>query len=77
MKYTKMLAAVPNNNKKKSTNNSTLSLIKRLMRSYIASYKWKLVLALVFMAIAAGMTAAIAALMQPILDDVYMVVKKI
>ncbi len=70
MKYTKMLAAVPNNNKKKSTNNSTLSLIKRLMRSYIASYKWKLVLALVFMAIAAGMTAAIAALMQPILDDV-------
>ncbi len=61
---------MPNNNEKDQNENTTLALIKRLARDYIAVYKLKLVLALVFMAIAAGMTASIAALMQPILDDV-------
>jgi len=48
----------------------TLMLIKRLVKGYLLSYRGQLFLAIIFMAVAAAMTASIAALMQPILDDV-------
>ncbi len=44
--------------------------MKRMVRSYLFPYRSKVVVAVFFMAIAAGMTAGIAALMQPILDEV-------
>lgn len=49
---------------------STLNLMKRLVKNYLMPY-WGLTLtALVFMMLSAAMTAAVAQLMQPILDDV-------
>lgn len=51
-------------------NKSTLKLLKRLINSYIASYMGPLFVALFFMILEAAMTAAIARLIQPILDDV-------
>ena len=46
------------------------NLLKRLIKNYVLTYKGKLAIALVAAAVAAVMTAAIAQLMQPILDDV-------
>ena len=57
-------------NSMKSTQNSTLNLMKRLMKSYLKPYTALIALAVFFMAIAAAMTAVVAQLMQPILDDV-------
>ncbi|MEM6781851.1 MAG: ABC transporter ATP-binding protein, partial [Pseudomonadota bacterium] len=54
-------------NKKKS---ATLPLVSRLVRSYLRPYYRKLALAVFFMLIAAGMTAAFAAMVQPVIDDV-------
>ena len=51
-------------------NNSTLNLMKRLVKTYLMPYIGLVLTALLFMALAAAMTAAIAQLMQPILDDV-------
>lgn len=48
----------------------TLELLKRIMREYLFPYRVQVFIAIFFMAIAALMTALIAALMQPILDDV-------
>ncbi len=48
----------------------TLSLLKRLIKNYVAPYKGLMVVALLSMAVAALMTASIAKLMQPVLDDV-------
>ncbi len=57
--------------KKNRKNKSlTVELVKRLVREYVSPYWGKLAMAVFFMAFAAGMTAVIAALMQPILDDV-------
>lgn len=44
--------------------------MKRLIRSYLGPYIPSMVMALLFMAVAAAMTAALAQLMQPILDEV-------
>ncbi len=49
---------------------STALLVKRLFYTYLKPYLGSVMLAVVFMAIAAGMTAGIAKLMQPIMDDV-------
>ncbi len=49
---------------------SSMSLIKRLARGYVLPYKLQLFIAVFFMILSAAMTAVIAALMQPILDDV-------
>jgi subfamily B ATP-binding cassette protein MsbA len=51
-------------------NKSTAKLLKRLIKSYVAPYLRPLLVALFFMIVAAAMTASIAQLMQPILDDV-------
>lgn len=51
-------------------NKKTTFLVKRLIREYLRPYLGQLTLAFVFMALAAAMTAAIAQLMQPVLDDV-------
>ena len=48
----------------------TSTLVKRLVREYLFPYKVQLFFAILLMSVAAGMTASIAALMQPILDDV-------
>ncbi|MBI1300457.1 MAG: ATP-binding cassette domain-containing protein [Alphaproteobacteria bacterium] len=50
--------------------NKTQNLVKRLVRGYLANYFGQLAIAVFFMAFAGAMTALIAALMQPILDDV-------
>ncbi len=49
---------------------TTSSLLKRLFYNYLMPYIGQVGLAMFFMAIAAAMTASIALLMQPILDDV-------
>ena len=49
---------------------STMSLVRRVFLSYLKPYLGPLILAFFFMVLAAGMTASIAMLMQPILDDV-------
>lgn len=48
----------------------TFKLMKRLAKVYLRAYTGQIVLAVLFMAVAAIMTAAVAQLMQPILDDV-------
>ncbi len=60
-------AAPPYNPEKKS---SSFALAKRVAVVYVKPYWRKLVLAVVLMAIAAAMTALLAYLMQPVLDDV-------
>lgn len=50
--------------------NKTQALVKRLIRDYLSNYFGQLFIAIFFMAFAGGMTALIALLMQPILDDV-------
>ena len=49
---------------------NSFKLMKRLVKTYLAPYYARLLMAVVLMAIAAAMTAAVAQLMQPILDDV-------
>lgn len=50
--------------------NKTLTLMRRLIGEYLAGYWRALLMALFFMMLAAAMTAAVAQMMQPILDDV-------
>ncbi len=45
-------------------------MMKRLIKGYLKPYTYSMVLALFFMVIAAAMTALLAQLMQPILDEV-------
>ena len=49
---------------------SGLNLMKRLAKDYIRPYTGLMLLALVFMAVAAAATAGIAQLIQPVLDEV-------
>ncbi len=49
---------------------ATYELMKRLVTTYLRHYVGQLIIATLFMAVAAGMTAGIALLIQPILDDV-------
>lgn len=49
---------------------STLPLLKRIAVEYLRPHIPKIIIGLVFMAIAGGMTAAFAQLVQPMLDDV-------
>jgi ABC-type multidrug transport system fused ATPase/permease subunit len=55
---------------KDSKKSQTLQLVKRLAGNYLTPYTAQMIVAVIFMAIAGGMTALIAALMQPVLDDV-------
>ncbi|MFP4313909.1 MAG: ABC transporter ATP-binding protein [Alphaproteobacteria bacterium] len=57
-------------NKEDILDKKTLSLVKRLIREYLRPYLGQLGVAFLFMAVAAAMTAGIAQLMQPVLDDV-------
>ncbi len=52
-------------------NKSTAYLVKRLVGNYVRPYIGRLLLALLIMAISAGMTAILALLMEPILDDAW------
>ncbi len=62
-----MSAAQPQNTQNKS---SSFNLIKRLVVHYLFPYRIQVFVAVFFMALAAGMTALVALLMQPVLDDV-------
>lgn len=53
-----------------SPHRSSLSLLKRIMRDYLRHHIGKLALAIFFMTISAAMTAAVAKLLQPIMDEV-------
>lgn len=57
-----MLAALPDQ--------STVSLVKRVVRAYLSPYKSMVFVALIFMLIIAATTGAIAQLMSPVLDQV-------
>jgi subfamily B ATP-binding cassette protein MsbA len=50
---------------------ASLPLVKRLVRTYIAPHWRSLVLALLLMLVSAGMTGAMAKLMEPIIDKVF------
>ncbi len=50
---------------------STRTLLVRLVREYVRPYWRRMLLAVFFMVIAAGGDAALARLMQPVLDDVF------
>ena len=66
-----VIAAVhKDTDKKQGTKSPTFFLMKRLLRGYVSPYLPSLIVAVFFMAFAGGMTAVIASLMQPILDDV-------
>lgn len=61
----------PQQKKRKPTNDrATWPMMKRLLGSYLPPYISTLIVATLFMALAAAMTAAVAQLMQPVLDDV-------
>ena len=49
---------------------SSFALARRIFRGYVRGYSKKVVFSLLLMLISAGMTALIAHLMQPVLDDV-------
>lgn len=66
-----MPAALPKKiEKNQGSKAPTLQLFKRIARDYLSIYSGQIIISVFFMAIAALMTAALAALMQPILDDV-------
>lgn len=48
----------------------TLPIVQRLIKNYLRPYSGDLILALLSMILAAAMTAAFAALIQPVIDDV-------
>lgn len=50
---------------------SGFSLFKRLWRSYIHLYTFRLGLAILFMALSAASTAGLAKFMEPVIDDVF------
>ncbi|MEM7618253.1 MAG: ABC transporter transmembrane domain-containing protein, partial [Pseudomonadota bacterium] len=54
----------------KLTSPSSMAMIKRLWREYIRHHLGTLMLAVVFMIIAAAMTAAFATIMEPVIDQV-------
>lgn len=66
-----MPTAPPKNTENNQENKSlTMFLVKRIARDYLWPRKATLMIAVFFMAFSAGMTAAVAMLMQPVLDDV-------
>jgi len=50
---------------------STSYLFRRLLREYVRPYAGRLAVAVIFMAVAAACTAAMAKLMEPVLDDIF------
>ncbi|CAK0753251.1 ATP-dependent lipid A-core flippase [uncultured Gammaproteobacteria bacterium] len=46
-------------------------LIKRLVVNYLYPHRWQLAIALVFMALTAATTGAMAKLIQPVMDDIF------
>ncbi|MCB1782962.1 MAG: ATP-binding cassette domain-containing protein [Alphaproteobacteria bacterium] len=54
----------------KQARKSSFPLVKRLARAYIRPYAGSLVVAMFFMMLDGAMTAGVAKLMQPVLDDV-------
>ena len=51
---------------------TTITLVGRLMRDHIRPHLWRIAFALLCMVVAAGSTAALAKLMEPVLDDVFL-----
>lgn len=58
-------------NKQTNLDSSSLQLIKRLFREYLHKYTPNIGLAVVCMIVAAGATAAMAWMMQPVLDKIF------
>lgn len=57
--------------KKVRLDDATLALIGRLVRQHVRPYFGRLAVAIALMALAAGATAALAYLMKPVIDDVF------
>ncbi len=53
------------------SNQDTLTLLKRLWREHIKRYRWHIAGGVVCMAITAATTAALAKMLQPLFDDVF------
>ncbi len=64
------------NSKDKRKHNSSMPLIKRILRDYMRPYTRRMCWSIFFMVIAAAMTAMFAKLVQPVLDDVLINAKK-
>jgi subfamily B ATP-binding cassette protein MsbA len=50
---------------------NTLGLVRRLLQNHVRPHYWRIGAALICMAVAAASTAALAKLMEPVLDDVF------
>lgn len=59
---------------KRIASDDTITIVKRLMRDYLRPYSKTLGVALIFMAVSAGMTATFAGLLEPVLDKVLIAV---
>ena len=57
--------------KQSRTRDETFSLMQRLWREHIRRYVFRLCVALVFMILGAASTAALAKLLEPILDEIF------
>lgn len=55
---------------KRPLKHGTWVLVKRLVNNYLVDHIWLLILAVCFMIIAAGMTAAFATIIEPVMDQV-------
>jgi subfamily B ATP-binding cassette protein MsbA len=71
-----MNAELTNNAAAQDKRLSTKRMLKRLIGKYLWPHKGKLAVAVFFMVIAAALTAGLAQLMQPVLDDVLVGAKK-
>jgi subfamily B ATP-binding cassette protein MsbA len=70
VKHTDNKIAPQQGKKTRANDQATWPMMKRLLGSYLPPYINLLIVATLFMALAAAMTAAVAQLMQPVLDDV-------
>ena len=65
----KALSAVPET--KVPLDHATLALVRRLLRDHVRPHFGRIAIALVFMVLASAAVAALARLMEPVLDDVF------
>lgn len=71
MKTNPSSSVTRNFDKPTTRHTATWPLLKRLVLTYLKPYRWILAQALIWMAVAAGTTGAMAKLMEPIIDEVF------
>ena len=48
----------------------TFALVQRILKNYVAPHSGRVALATFFMVVSAGLTAAFAVMIEPVIDDV-------